>query len=233
MCFMFLQFSKEKYILDTPPEKLHKELEEELKLNSSDLRSHAWYHGRIPREVMWRVTSVIVSTFHLKQWWVSNLYMFFLCLRCRRAWCIEMGTFLSETHWPAWVTMCWPVDGRTSLYISRSTRWWWKPATATPVYSISSNRRATTTSHPWCAIMSVAEGQSQIRAAHSSFVPSIVHFHYDTWRPAMGSPRAGKALRAHRRGIWREEVSPWLMVSLQTRSPRAMAAQTGMDISYR
>ncbi|KAM8934673.1 SH2 domain-containing protein 3C [Pelodytes ibericus] len=48
---MQVQFSKEKYILDTPPEKLHKELEEELKLNSSDLRSHAWYHGRIPREV--------------------------------------------------------------------------------------------------------------------------------------------------------------------------------------
>lgn len=48
-----LQFSKEKYILDSSPEKLHKELEEELKLSSTDLRSHAWYHGRIPREV-WR-----------------------------------------------------------------------------------------------------------------------------------------------------------------------------------
>ncbi|XP_063792704.1 SH2 domain-containing protein 3C isoform X1 [Pseudophryne corroboree] len=47
----YVKFSKDKYILDTPPEKLHKELEEELKLNSSDLRSHAWYHGRIPREV--------------------------------------------------------------------------------------------------------------------------------------------------------------------------------------
>ncbi|XP_075434637.1 SH2 domain-containing protein 3C isoform X3 [Ascaphus truei] len=47
----YVKFSKEKYILDAPPEKLHKELEEELKLNSSDLRSHAWYHGRIPREV--------------------------------------------------------------------------------------------------------------------------------------------------------------------------------------
>ncbi|XP_032089090.1 SH2 domain-containing protein 3C [Thamnophis elegans] len=45
------RFSKEKYILDSSPEKLHKELEEELKLSSSDLRSHAWYHGRIPREV--------------------------------------------------------------------------------------------------------------------------------------------------------------------------------------
>ncbi|XP_041427845.1 SH2 domain-containing protein 3C isoform X2 [Xenopus laevis] len=47
----YVKFSKEKYILETPPEKLHKELEEELKLNSSDPRSHAWYHGRIPREV--------------------------------------------------------------------------------------------------------------------------------------------------------------------------------------
>uniref|UniRef100_A0A8C5T9L0 SH2 domain containing 3C n=1 Tax=Malurus cyaneus samueli TaxID=2593467 RepID=A0A8C5T9L0_9PASS len=46
-----LLFSKEKYILDSSPEKLHKELEEELKLSSTDLRSHAWYHGRIPREV--------------------------------------------------------------------------------------------------------------------------------------------------------------------------------------
>ncbi|KAM3825349.1 SH2 domain-containing protein 3C isoform 1-T1 [Vipera latastei] len=47
----YVKFSKEKYILDSSPEKLHKELEEELKLSSSDLRSHAWYHGRIPREV--------------------------------------------------------------------------------------------------------------------------------------------------------------------------------------
>uniref|UniRef100_A0A8C0G1L9 SH2 domain containing 3C n=1 Tax=Chelonoidis abingdonii TaxID=106734 RepID=A0A8C0G1L9_CHEAB len=45
------EFSKEKYILDSSPEKLHKELEEELKLSSTDLRSHVWYHGRIPREV--------------------------------------------------------------------------------------------------------------------------------------------------------------------------------------
>ncbi|XP_038601510.1 SH2 domain-containing protein 3C isoform X1 [Tachyglossus aculeatus] len=47
----YVRFSKEKYILDSSPEKLHKELEEELKLSSTDLRSHAWYHGRIPREV--------------------------------------------------------------------------------------------------------------------------------------------------------------------------------------
>ncbi|XP_029415636.1 SH2 domain-containing protein 3C isoform X2 [Nannospalax galili] len=47
----YVKFSKEKYILDSSPEKLHKELEAELKLSSTDLRSHAWYHGRIPREV--------------------------------------------------------------------------------------------------------------------------------------------------------------------------------------
>ncbi|KAJ7986900.1 hypothetical protein DPEC_G00333190 [Dallia pectoralis] len=44
-------FSKEKYLLESPPEKLRKELEEELKLSSSDIRSHGWYHGHIPREV--------------------------------------------------------------------------------------------------------------------------------------------------------------------------------------
>ncbi|XP_031433344.1 SH2 domain-containing protein 3C isoform X3 [Clupea harengus] len=49
--FMQVQFSKEKYLLESPPEKLRKELEEELKLSSSDMRSHGWYHGHIPREV--------------------------------------------------------------------------------------------------------------------------------------------------------------------------------------
>ncbi|XP_048876652.1 SH2 domain-containing protein 3C isoform X1 [Brienomyrus brachyistius] len=47
----YVQFSKEKYLLDSPPEKLRRELEEELKLSSSDLRSHGWYHGPVPREV--------------------------------------------------------------------------------------------------------------------------------------------------------------------------------------
>ncbi|XP_051867152.1 breast cancer anti-estrogen resistance protein 3 isoform X2 [Pristis pectinata] len=47
----YVKFSKERYIMDSTPEKLKKELEEELKLNSEDLRSHAWYHGRIPRKV--------------------------------------------------------------------------------------------------------------------------------------------------------------------------------------
>ncbi|XP_069795378.1 breast cancer anti-estrogen resistance protein 3 isoform X2 [Narcine bancroftii] len=47
----YVKFSKERYIMDSTPEKLRKELEEELKLNSEDLQSHAWYHGRIPRKV--------------------------------------------------------------------------------------------------------------------------------------------------------------------------------------
>ncbi|XP_010875644.2 SH2 domain-containing protein 3C isoform X2 [Esox lucius] len=47
----YVEFSKEKYLLESPPEKLRKELEEELKLSSSDIRSHGWYHGHIPREV--------------------------------------------------------------------------------------------------------------------------------------------------------------------------------------
>ncbi|XP_005155665.3 SH2 domain-containing protein 3C isoform X2 [Danio rerio] len=46
----YVEFSKEKYLLESPPEKLRKELEEELKLSSSDMRSHGWYHGHIPRE---------------------------------------------------------------------------------------------------------------------------------------------------------------------------------------
>uniref|UniRef100_A0A4W5P6F3 SH2 domain containing 3Ca n=1 Tax=Hucho hucho TaxID=62062 RepID=A0A4W5P6F3_9TELE len=47
----YVKFSKEKYLLESPPEKLRKELEEELKLCSSDIRSHGWYHGHIPREL--------------------------------------------------------------------------------------------------------------------------------------------------------------------------------------
>ena len=46
-----LQFSKERHVMDKTPERLKKELEEELLLSSDDLRSHAWYHGRIPRQV--------------------------------------------------------------------------------------------------------------------------------------------------------------------------------------
>ncbi|XP_073449217.1 breast cancer anti-estrogen resistance protein 3 isoform X1 [Aquarana catesbeiana] len=48
----YVKFSKERYIMDGgTPDKLKKELEEELKLSNEDLRSHAWYHGRIPRQV--------------------------------------------------------------------------------------------------------------------------------------------------------------------------------------
>uniref|UniRef100_A0A8C0GKL4 BCAR3 adaptor protein, NSP family member n=1 Tax=Chelonoidis abingdonii TaxID=106734 RepID=A0A8C0GKL4_CHEAB len=47
----FVRFSKERQVMDNTPEKLKKELEEELQLSSEDLRSHAWYHGRIPRQV--------------------------------------------------------------------------------------------------------------------------------------------------------------------------------------
>lgn len=47
----YVKFSKERHIIDRTPERLKKELEEELLLSSEDLRSHAWYHGRIPRQV--------------------------------------------------------------------------------------------------------------------------------------------------------------------------------------
>ncbi|XP_053337426.1 SH2 domain containing 3Cb isoform X2 [Clarias gariepinus] len=47
----YVMFSKETCLLDTASEKLRKELEEELKLSSHNLQSHAWYHGRIPWEV--------------------------------------------------------------------------------------------------------------------------------------------------------------------------------------
>ncbi|XP_019357170.1 PREDICTED: breast cancer anti-estrogen resistance protein 3 isoform X1 [Gavialis gangeticus] len=47
----YVKFSRERQIMDSTPEKLKKELEEELQLSSEDLRSHAWYHGRIPRQV--------------------------------------------------------------------------------------------------------------------------------------------------------------------------------------
>uniref|UniRef100_A0A8C8S9B1 BCAR3 adaptor protein, NSP family member n=1 Tax=Pelusios castaneus TaxID=367368 RepID=A0A8C8S9B1_9SAUR len=47
----YVKFSKERQVMDSAPEKLKKELEEELQLSSEDLRSFAWYHGRIPRQV--------------------------------------------------------------------------------------------------------------------------------------------------------------------------------------
>jgi hypothetical protein len=49
---VYVQFSRDKYIMEGPPEKLRKELEDELKLGSEEPRSHAWYHGAIPRQVI-------------------------------------------------------------------------------------------------------------------------------------------------------------------------------------
>ena len=48
---MPFKFSKDKFWLEPPTEKLRKQLEEELKLSGTNLKSHAWYHGRIPWEV--------------------------------------------------------------------------------------------------------------------------------------------------------------------------------------
>nr|XP_020450956.1 SH2 domain-containing protein 3C-like isoform X2 [Monopterus albus] len=47
----YVKFCKERFWLEPPSEKLRKQLEEELKLSSTNLKSHAWYHGRIPWEV--------------------------------------------------------------------------------------------------------------------------------------------------------------------------------------
>ncbi|XP_077391706.1 breast cancer anti-estrogen resistance protein 3 isoform X2 [Festucalex cinctus] len=47
----YVKFSQDHFILDGPSEKLRKELEEELKMNCEEPRSHAWYHGAIPRQV--------------------------------------------------------------------------------------------------------------------------------------------------------------------------------------
>uniref|UniRef100_A0A3Q3VT70 Uncharacterized protein n=1 Tax=Mola mola TaxID=94237 RepID=A0A3Q3VT70_MOLML len=44
-------FSRDQFILDCPSEKLRRELEEELKMDCEELRSHAWYQGAIPRQV--------------------------------------------------------------------------------------------------------------------------------------------------------------------------------------
>nr|XP_020442865.1 breast cancer anti-estrogen resistance protein 3 isoform X2 [Monopterus albus] len=47
----YVKFSRDQFILDCPSEKLRRELEVELKMNSEEPRSHAWYHGAIPRQV--------------------------------------------------------------------------------------------------------------------------------------------------------------------------------------
>ncbi|NXT58171.1 BCAR3 protein, partial [Pluvianellus socialis] len=53
----YVKFSRERQVMDNSPEKLKKELEEELQLSSEDLRSHAWYHGCIP----WQVAEGLVQ----------------------------------------------------------------------------------------------------------------------------------------------------------------------------
>ncbi|XP_015248819.1 PREDICTED: SH2 domain-containing protein 3C-like isoform X2 [Cyprinodon variegatus] len=47
----YVKFSKEMFSLEPPSEKMKKQLEEELRLSHSNLKSHAWYHGPIPWEV--------------------------------------------------------------------------------------------------------------------------------------------------------------------------------------
>nr|XP_046248608.1 breast cancer anti-estrogen resistance protein 3 isoform X2 [Scatophagus argus] len=47
----YVKFSRDQFILDCPSEKLRRELEEELKMDCEEPRSHAWYHGAIPRQV--------------------------------------------------------------------------------------------------------------------------------------------------------------------------------------
>ncbi|NWS74480.1 BCAR3 protein, partial [Crotophaga sulcirostris] len=53
----YVKFSREGQVMENSPEKLKKELEEELQLSSEDLRSHAWYHGCIP----WQVAEGLVQ----------------------------------------------------------------------------------------------------------------------------------------------------------------------------
>lgn len=47
----YVQFSRDKHIMDGVSEKLRRELEEELKQCGEEPHSHAWYHGAIPRQV--------------------------------------------------------------------------------------------------------------------------------------------------------------------------------------
>ncbi|XP_058492009.1 SH2 domain containing 3Cb isoform X1 [Solea solea] len=47
----YVKFSKGKLWLEPPSEEQRKQLEEELRLSGTNLRSHAWYHGHIPWEV--------------------------------------------------------------------------------------------------------------------------------------------------------------------------------------
>ncbi|KAM9475679.1 breast cancer anti-estrogen resistance protein 3 isoform 3-T4 [Clarias gariepinus] len=47
----YVKFSRDKHIIDGTQEKIRRELEEELKQSGEEPRSHAWYHGAIPRQV--------------------------------------------------------------------------------------------------------------------------------------------------------------------------------------
>ncbi|XP_062237261.1 SH2 domain containing 3Cb isoform X2 [Platichthys flesus] len=47
----YVKFSKGKFWLEPPSETQRKQLEEELKLSGTNLRSNVWYHGHIPWEV--------------------------------------------------------------------------------------------------------------------------------------------------------------------------------------
>lgn len=68
---MPFQFSKGKFWLDPPSEKLRKQLEEELRLSGSNLKSHAWYHGHIPWEVRLECPHTHRHT-HAISWWLNH-----------------------------------------------------------------------------------------------------------------------------------------------------------------
>ncbi|XP_029685987.1 SH2 domain containing 3Cb isoform X1 [Takifugu rubripes] len=47
----YVKFSKDKFWLEPPSENLKKQLDDELRLSGTNLKSHAWYHGPVPWEV--------------------------------------------------------------------------------------------------------------------------------------------------------------------------------------
>lgn len=57
IAFLFLQltprliWNKEKGNSFVSPDDLRKDLESELRLDSNDIRSYAWFHGKIPRDL--------------------------------------------------------------------------------------------------------------------------------------------------------------------------------------
>ncbi|XP_067086567.1 breast cancer anti-estrogen resistance protein 3 isoform X1 [Osmerus mordax] len=46
----YVKFSRERVLMEGAADKMRKELEEELKTSSEEPRSHAWYHGPLPRQ---------------------------------------------------------------------------------------------------------------------------------------------------------------------------------------